>query len=118
MSAFRDELTPDEAWEMLMHLPSDSPLMAELANDPEYAPLEGAGEPSFAGWTSETSVLADVYDMLGVLVKVVAGLAGKPPQIDPYPRPGDARRAAIKAAEREQSRAWFADLCERLGVNH
>lgn len=118
LDVFRGLMSPGECWDLIRHLPADSALMAELAADPEYASLEGAEEPSFAGWTPETSVLADVYDMLGLLVRQVAGLAGKPPKIDPYPRPGDARRAAIRAQERAQARVAWAELCRQLGVNH
>lgn len=111
-------MSPGECWDLIRHLPSDSALMAALANDPDYASLEGAAEPSFTEFGPEVRALADVYDMLVLLVKVVAGLGGNPPKIDPYPRPGDARRAAIKAAEREHDRVLWNRLFDRLGVSH
>lgn len=116
---FRGELTVDECWDLLVHLPADSALMAVLADDPEFWGEAEAGPagPSFRGWTPEASVLADVYDMLGVLVRQVAALGGKPPKIDPYPRPGQARRKALESARREQARAEWDALCRQLGVS-
>lgn len=120
MAVFRGELLPDEAWEMLQHLPGDSPLMAELASDPEYMPAgdqdEEPGEPSYCGWTTETTALADIYDMLAVLVRQVAMIGGDPPKIPPYPRPGDARRAALEEERIARARIEWADLCRQLGV--
>lgn len=109
-------MTADECWDLLVHLPGDSALMAALAEDPDYAGDDEPGPPSFRGWTTETSVLADVYDMLGVLVRQVAALAGTPPKIDPYPRPGEERRRQREEARRAQARIEWDALCRQLGV--
>jgi hypothetical protein len=113
---FRGELTPDECWDLIAHLPPDSALMAALADDPDTPVSDGPAGPRWQEFSPEVRVLADMYDMLGVLVRQVASIGGKPPKIDPYPRPGDARRRALEAARREQARAEWAELCRRLGI--
>lgn len=115
---FDGAMTPDECWDLIRHLPSDSPLMAALADDEEYAADEEPGDPPWTEHGPEVRVLADIYDMLGTLVRQVAGLAGEPPRIRPYPRPGDARRAALDAAAREHDRPLWDRLFDQLGVIH
>lgn len=110
-------MSPAECWDLIRNLPPDSALMAALASDPDYAADGEPGEPSYHGWTPEKSALADIYDMLGVLVRQVASIGGEPPEIPPYPRPGDARRAALEEERIAQARVEWAELCERLGVS-
>lgn len=113
---FRGRMPPGECLDLLTQLPAESAFMAALADDPEFWSAE-EGAPTFRGWTTQTSALADVYDMLGVLVRQVAALGGKPPKIPPYPRPGQARRKALESARRAQARAEWDALCRALGVS-
>lgn len=116
LDVFRGRMSPGECLDLLTELPGDSAFMASLAADPDYWGDSTAREPTYRGWTPEAAALADVYDMLSVLVRQVAAIGGKPPKIPPYPRPGQARRAALEAAERAAARDEWAELCRRLGV--
>lgn len=111
-------MSPAECWDLIRHLPSDSALMAALAADEEFAGDDGeeSPEPRWEDFSPEARVLADVYDMLAVLVRQVAAIGGEPPKIAPYPRPGDARRAAAEEERRALARVEWADLCRQLGV--
>jgi hypothetical protein len=113
MGVFRGEMTPDEAWELLMALPRDSPLMAAVAADPELA--SDGGEPGLPSWTEfgpEVQALAQVHDLLGSLVSMVgAAFGAKPaPRVPPYPRPANPHEQARRAARWARHKALTARL--------
>jgi hypothetical protein len=96
---FSGRVTPDELWDLVAHLPRTSAVMSALADDPEI-PAGAPRPPSMREFSPETEALADVADKLAaLLVNVIALGGGKPPRLQPYPRPGDDRR---KAAEQER----------------
>lgn len=96
---FSGEITPDEVWDCIAHLPRTSATMAALANDPQ-APKSAPKPPSWTEYGPEVQVMAEVRNLLAsLLANVIALGGGKPPKIPPYPRPDDEQR---KQAERER----------------
>jgi hypothetical protein len=115
MGAFRGEMTPDEAYELLMRLPRDSPLMAALAADPA---LVSDAEPVAPSWTEfgpEVQALAQVHDLLGSLVAMVGAAFGAkpPPRVRPYPRPANPHEQARRDARWARHKALTARLIPR-----
>lgn len=107
---FTGGMTADECWGFLMHLPRDSPLMAALAADPDYASDAKPGPVPWTEFGPEVQALAAVHDLLGSLVSMVGSLGGKPPQIAPYPRPV----SPAQRRRREEQRAKHEWLKARL----
>lgn len=70
LDVFRGTLSPAKVMRLLGQLDERSALFASLA-----------GNPEFRGWTPETRILADVWDLLA---RVNTGEKRKPPS---YPRP-------------------------------
>lgn len=101
---FTGEYTPDEVWDLLMHLPRDSATVAAIADDGDLAGEPGAPRPPrLTEFGPEVEVLASVHDLLAsLLASVVTALGGKPPKIDPYPRPVSAAAARAQREHEEQ----------------
>lgn len=96
---FSGEVTPDEVWDCIVHLPRTSATMSALADDPD-APKSAPKPPSWTEFSPEVQVTAEVRDLLAsLLANVIALGGGEPPKIPPYARPGDDKR---QAAERER----------------
>lgn len=108
----RGDVSVDEAWDLLMHAPRDSPLTAAIADDPEFAqPGAKVRAPRLTEFSPEVEVLASVHDLLGSLLSVVVSLGGgKPPKVTPYRRPV----TAGQVAERAQARREHRELVYRL----
>jgi hypothetical protein len=117
---FSGELAPDEAWDLIVHLPRDSATWAAVYADPETVIGDDGGpaaEPRLTEFSPEAERLADVSDRLASLIAIVSGALSKQQvKIPPSPRPGDARRARAKAMRREQARREWAELCAQMGV--
>lgn len=114
---FRGEMTPDECWDLITHLPRTSATTAALYADPDTVFGDELAEVPLTEFGPEVQVLAHVADVLqSLLVNVIALGGGKPPRLKPYPRPGEARRKRLKAELREQARAEWAELCAQMGV--
>lgn len=111
LGAFRGDFSPDECWDLLMHAPRDSPLMAAIADDPELARTGRPGAPRLTEFSPEVEALAGVHDLLGSLLSVVVSLGGgRPPKVAPYRRPV----TASARAERDEARQAHRDLVRRL----
>jgi hypothetical protein len=114
---FTGRLSPDECWDFIWHLPRTSATMAALYEDPAFPVSDEAREPRLTEYSPEAEALGVVADRLAALITVVIRVAGgTAPKISPYPRPGDARRAALKEQRHEQAAREWADLCRQLGV--
>jgi hypothetical protein len=114
---FTGRLSPDECWDFIWHLPRTSATMAALYEDPDLPVSDEVREPRLTEFSPEAEILAAVADRLASLITVVVRVAGgAAPKISPYPRPGDARRAALRARRHEQASREWADLCKRLGA--
>jgi hypothetical protein len=117
---FGGEITPDEVWDYVTHLPRDSATWAAIYADPETViPDEGAEppEPRLTEFSPEVEALAAMHDLLAALLANVVALGGgKPPRISPYRRPGAARREAAKARRHEQARREWAELLGQMGI--
>lgn len=123
---FSGEMTADECWDYVAHLPRESATWAAVYADPETVyedPEAAAGsggpapEPRLTEFSPEAERLADIADRLASLIAIVSGaLCKRPVKIGPCPRPGDARRAEARARRDERDRAEWDDLCRQMGV--
>lgn len=95
----------DEAWDCIVHMPVDSPLMAALAADPEYASDARPGPPSWTEFGPEVQALASVHDLLAAIYSAVTRA-----QVAPYPRPA----SAAQRRRRQQQWARHRQLTARL----
>lgn len=116
---FTGQLTADECWDYVTHLPRDSATWAAVYADPGTVIDSGgpAPEPRLTEFSPEAERLADIADRLASLIAIVSGALSKHPvKIGPCPRPGDARREQAKALRRAQARQEWAELCKAMGV--
>lgn len=111
---FRGEYTPDEVWELLMHLPRDSATIAAIADDDELVgdvdSIADPKPPRLTEFGPEVEALATIADRLGALLAAVTSLGGQSVRIEPYPRPVTAADRARKAAARRAHRKLVAQL--------
>lgn len=117
---FSGEVTPDEIWDYVLNLPRNSATWAAVYDSPETV-IDGdeAPEMRLTEYSPEVEALADIADKLSALLANVIALGGgKPPEIRPYRRPGEARREAARARRHEQARAEWNDLLSQMGVEH
>lgn len=104
-------MLPDEAWDLLVHLPRVSALTAVLAADEEFASAEPPPpSPSLAEFGPEVEALAAVHDRLAELCELVASFGGRPPRMPRYPRP----KLASERARRKAAAAEWAALNNML----
>jgi hypothetical protein len=117
---FCGEMTADECWDLITHLPRDSATWAAVYADPETVIDDDGGpaaEPRLTEFSPVVERLADVSDRLASLIAIVSGALSKQQvKIPPSPRPGDARRAQAKARRSEQARREWDEWCRRMGV--
>lgn len=116
---FSGELTPDECWDFITHLPRDSATQAAIYADPEFAvDDDGPGpEPTLAEFSPEVEAIAAVHDVLAAILANLSSLTSKRPvKLNPYRRPGEARRAQAKARRDEQARQQWNGILAQLGV--
>lgn len=114
---FSGEITPDEIWDYITHLPRTSATTSAIYADPEAVLGDEDAETPLADFSPEVQAIAHACDLLAALLANVISLGGgKPPKLQPYPRPGEARRRALKAQLREQARQEWAELCAQMGV--
>lgn len=110
LDVFRDKISVDEVWELLMQLPRESPFWAEVAADPHFASSSAPKPKTLAEFSPEVEALAAVHDQVASLrATVVALCGGKPGRITPYPRPVLAAAKRDKAADANWDR-WEAQL--------
>lgn len=93
---------------LIDHLPRNSFLVEAVSKDEELAIAmldvpEGEPEERLSTWSPERELLAAVFDRLGsVVAAVVASGGGRPPDIQPFPRPITAAQLARAASNRER----------------
>lgn len=109
------ELWQGRRWRLLLslitQLPRNSFFVEAVSQDEEVAAqmTELPQEPSgvrMSTWSPEMELLAAVFDRLGsVVAAVVASAGGRPPDIQPFPRPETAaQRARIKSRQEGHER--------------
>jgi hypothetical protein len=115
---FDGDVSPDEVWDCVTHLPRDSATWSAVYADPEAEiPDEPAPEPRLTEYSPEVEAIAAAHDVLvAILAHLSAFTSKKPVRLKPYRRPGEARRAAAKARIREQARAEWADVLRQFGI--
>jgi hypothetical protein len=114
---FSGEMTPDECWDLITHLPRTSATTGAIYADPETVIGDEPAETPLTDFSPEVQAAAHGNDLLtAILVNLIALGGGKPPKLQPYPRPGEARRRRLKAELREQARQEWAELCAQMGV--
>jgi hypothetical protein len=114
---FAGRVTPDEVWDCIAHFPRESATTSALYDEAPLS-LEGeAAEPRLSEYSPERQSLDLIADRLATLITVVIRLGGgDAPQAGPLPRPGDARRAALKEKRREQARGEWAEQLRLWGI--
>jgi hypothetical protein len=105
-------MTADACWDLLMHLPRDSALMAALAADPEFASEATPGPPPWTEFGPEVQALAELNDRVGALVSLVASIGGTKVKIPPYPRPTGPLERVRAVEKRQRHKALLA----RIGI--
>lgn len=114
---FRGTLSADAVLDYLSQLPRTSAYQCAIADDEELAarwasePTPPPGPPPLREFSPEAALLADIYDLLAVLLTVTAKAAGgKPGKPKPRPRPV----TAIEKARRRLRYARHSALADRL----
>lgn len=116
---FSGEVSPDEVWDMVMHLPRNSATWSAAFDDPAFEVSDEPGEMKLSEYSPETELLTDLYDLTASLLAHVSAFTSKQPvKIPPHRRPGEARRKAIEERLRAQARREWDELCDLLGVPH
>ena len=114
---FRGDVTPDEVWDMITHLPRNSATWSAVYADPETRLSDEVREMPLSEYSPEVEALHDVYDMLAALTAQVRAFATRESQpVTPHRRPGEAKRAALKAARHEQARLEWHEMCAQWGI--
>jgi hypothetical protein len=98
---FAGEISVDECWDMLMHLPRDSPLTSALAADPEFASDAKPGPPSWTEFGPVVQALAANHDLLAAIYSAITKA-----KIPPYPRPANPVRKK-RMAELRAKHEWL-----------
>ena len=106
----------DECWELVTRLPRDSATWAAVYADPETPiPDEVPAEPSLTEYSPEVEALAAVHDILAAILAHVSALTAKTPvRLEPYRRPGEARRKRAKAQRDAAARAEWERMVASL----
>jgi hypothetical protein len=121
---FADEVTPDEVWDCIAHLPRESATMSALADDPHFPPGDAPEHPPMSEYSPEVEAIGRVHDMTAALFVLVASLFAKggAPKVAPFPRPLPAgQREAQKRAMSERwqrHRVLVARLIPGKGEDH
>ena len=114
---FRREVTPDEVWDMIAHLPRHCATWSAVAAEPDFPLSSEAREMPLSEYTPEVELLTDVYDAVMTLVAQLRAIASGDPQTpEPHRRPLAAKRAALAAALHEQARGEWDDLLRQWGI--
>lgn len=114
---FAGEITPDEIWDYITHLPRTSATTSAFYADPETVLSDELPEIRLTEFSPEAEMGADIHDVLiAILAHLSAFTSKKPVRLKPHRRPGEARRAQLKAERREQARQEWAELCAQMGV--
>lgn len=114
---FSGEVSPDEVWEMITHLPRNSATWSAVFDDPETVTGDEAAEMKLAEYSPEVELLTDLYDLTASLLAHVSAFTSKTPvKIPPHRRPGEARRKAAEEARRAQARREWSAVLKQLGV--
>lgn len=115
---FEGEISPDEAWDCVVHLPRDSATMAALFEDTGFeAVSDEVRELRLTEYSPEAELLTDLYDLTASLLAHVSAFTSKQPvKIPPHRRPGEARRKAAEEQRRAQARREWSELLVKLGI--
>lgn len=102
------DVTPDEAWDCIIHLPRESATMSALADDPDAVPGDPPAHPPMSQYSPEVEAIGRVHDMTAALYVLVASLFAKggAPKVAPFPRP-------LPAGQREAQKARMAQRWKR-----
>lgn len=115
---FRGDVSPDEVWDCVVHLPRTSATTAARLADPETVFSDDSdAEPPWQDWTPEAQRLDDICDALAVISEQIAKIGtGKHVKVAPRKRPGDAIRKRLKAERSAQARREWSELLGQLGI--
>lgn len=116
---FAGDVTPDEVWDCITHLPRDCATWSAVYADPATV-IDDDGpvpEATLAEWSPEVEAIAAVHDVLAAILAHLSALTSKQPvKLEPYRRPGEQRRQQAKARNREQARQQWTAMCAAMGV--
>lgn len=116
---FSGEVSPDEVWDMITHLPRTSATTAARLDDPETVFSGEESEPPWQEWSPEAQRLDDLYDVLALISDQIAKFGSKKrAKVTPRKRPGGELRKRLKAQRSAQMWAEWNELLGRLGVPH
>jgi hypothetical protein len=116
-SLFDGEVTPDEVWDMVTHLPRNCATWSAVYADPDTPLSDEVREMPLSEYSPEVEALHDCYDMLASLAAQVRAIAsGESQQVKPHRRPLEGKRAALRAARREQARQEWDELLTQMGI--
>jgi hypothetical protein len=114
---FSGEISPDEVWDLVLHLPRESATTAALYADPATVLSDEPSEPQLTEYPPVVEAIAALYDVnVAILAHLSAFTSKKPVRLAPYRRPGEARRKAVRAAKRDQARQEWNELLGQLGI--
>ena len=114
---FRGEISADEVWDCIAHLPRNCATWSAVFADPDTPLSDAVREMPLSEYSPEVEALHDVYDMLAALTAQVRAFATREAQqVKPHRRPGEAKRAALKAARHEEARQEWHEVCRQLGA--
>jgi hypothetical protein len=114
---FSGEMTADECWDLVVHLPRNSATWSAVFAEPDFELSDEVREMPLSEYSPEVEAIFDVCDLLAALLAQVRALAsGKPQTAEPHRRPGEAKRAALRAVRHEQARAEWDDVLAQLGI--
>ena len=114
---FEGEISPDEVWDYVTHLPRNSATWSAVFDDPETVISDEPGEMKLSEYSPEVELLSDCYDMLAALLAQVQSLGSKTAvKVKPHRRPGEARRERLRAERSAQARAEWSDFLKLIGI--
>jgi hypothetical protein len=115
---FSGEISPDEIWDYITHLPRTSATTAARLADPDTVLSDDEdAEPPWQDWSPEAQRLDDVCDALAVISDQIAKFGTRQRvKVTPHRRPGDARRKAMEERRRAQARREWSEVLRQLGI--
>lgn len=114
---FSGEISPDEIWDCVTHLPRNSATWSAVFDDPETVISDEPAEMKLSDYSPEVELLTDLYDLTASLLAHVSAFTAKTPvKIPPHRRPGEERRRQLAAERSAQARREWSEFLKLIGV--